>query len=213
MIAPVNFDVPSRYYLQEHEDLIDEQVKKYLQESGYQIMPDKSFKSIWRKMIEQHGNMYNPTTGKMTDAYQTTLTDTLKKIFANNPSLDAILFTDLIEDKLMYSKGSKKSAQWNGVHRKVKIEGIGNGLSDEFNWDTMLDGISIVTHLIDRKTNLLLHNKGGIQIAQAIEVQNNNGRFKRRKNLLQNEDEIMEGIELSLHPFIVMKNYPLKEKK
>ncbi len=212
MLAPINFNTPSRHYLTKHQEHIDNRVKDYLHKSGYKTVSNKIFRSLWKKTITRHGDLYNPTTGKMSSAYLPALEDTLQKIFTNNPKLDAILFTDLIEESLVYSKGSKKSAQWSGVRRKVKVEGIGNGLTDEFDWDKMIDGITIVTNMVNRNNELVLHNQGGIQIAQAIELHNNNGRFKRRNDLLNNEKEIMEGIQLALHPFIIMKGYPLKEK-
>ena len=213
MIAPINYSVPSRHYLIKYEDDIDNYVKEYLTESGFKVVSNKSFRSIWKKTVAQHGDMYNPSTGRMTPAFEQALDSALNKVFSLQPGLDAVLFTDLVEEQLIYSKGSKKSAEWSGVRRKIKIEGIDNDITDEFNWNKLVDGISLVTKLVNRNNDLLLHNKGGIQVAQAVEIHNKTGRFKRRNDLLQNEDEIMEGIQLALHPFVEMKGYPLKEKK
>jgi hypothetical protein len=210
MIAPVNFNKPSRHYLEDHEKPIDESVKRYLSDFDYTVMPNKSFQSVWKKAQLEFGNSYNPTTGEMTAAFKPTMANTLSTLFQQNPHLDAILFTDLIEIPVQYKNGSKRIAEWNGVRRKIKVEGIDDALTNEFNWTQTVDGISIAIYVFNREQQLIHHSVGGIQIAQALKMNNNTGRFARRNDLLINEDEITEGIALALHPFIPMKNYPGK---
>lgn len=208
MILPINFDRPSRHYLQRYESAIDESVKAYLIKAGYKILPDKSFESLWKKAQLEFGSIYNPTTGEMTAGFKPALENTLAMLFRQNPNLDAVLFTDLLETSVQYKNGSKRIAEWHGARRKIKVEGIDDSLTDEFNWSQSVDAISIGIHVFNRDQQLLQHSIGGIQIAQALVMNNKTGRFSRRNDLLVNEDEINEGVALALHPLISMKHYP-----
>ena len=43
---------------------------------------------------------------------------------------------------------------------------------------------------------------------EAIDTRSSAGRYVRRRDILENEDYIMEGIQLALHPFIVYEDWP-----
>jgi hypothetical protein len=51
-------------------------------------------------------------------------------------------------------------------------------------------------------------SRGGIDATDAIDTRSSSGRYIRRRNMLENEDHIREGIELALHPFIEMEAWP-----
>jgi hypothetical protein len=211
MILPINFYKPSRHYLQKYEALVDDSVQKYLKAADYTILSNRSFQSLWQKSHIDYGNTFNPSTGELTSAFKPALKHTLEQLFKQHPSLDAVIFTDLIEQPLQYSNASKKSAQWNGVVRKVKIEGVGEDVTEEFDWKKVVDGISISIHVLNREQELMQHSIGGIQIAQSIKLNNKKAKFGRRHDLLAKEKEIDEGIALAFHPWIKMKRYPGKK--
>jgi hypothetical protein len=208
MILPINFNKPSRHYLEKYEAPIDEYVKSYLKNAEYTVMANKTFQAIWRKALLEFGNVYNPTTGEMTSAFKPALESALKNLYQQNPLLDAVIFTDLIETPVHYRNSSSRIAEWNGVRRKIKVEGIDDALTEEFNWTQTVDGISIGIHVFNRDQQLIQHSIGGIQTAQALKMSNKNARFSRRNDLLIDEDEINEGVQLGFHPFIIMKKYP-----
>jgi hypothetical protein len=208
MISPFNFGVPSRNYLSKHESYTDDFVKKYLIEHGIKVTANKPLDVMWKKAKIDYGNIYNPSTGEMTTAYMPMLKTTLTKLFENQPQLDAIVFTNLIESRVQYKNGSTRVAEWNGVRRKVKVEGINDSITDDFNWAQIVDGISIEIYIFNREQQLIHHSAGGIQIAQALKMSSKSGQFIRRNDLLNKDAEINEGIELALHPLIPMKKYP-----
>ena len=45
---------------------------------------------------------------------------------------------------------------------------------------------------------------------EAIDSRSSTGRFIRRRNILENKENVMEGIQLAFHPFIPMENWPGK---
>ena len=53
---------------------------------------------------------------------------------------------------------------------------------------------------------------GGIDLTDAIDTRSGNG-WVRRKDVLENENYIDEGIQLALHPLIVMDNWPGENPK
>ena len=211
MLAPINYGKPSRYYLQQEQERIDDSVIAYLMANDFNVISARVFQQQWKKVQRKYGAMYDPTTGKQTAAYLPALTETLTAVFESNPDLDAIIFTDLIEVDVQYSNASSRSAQWLGVKRKLKVQGIGNGITGEINWAQKVDGISIATYVFNRDRQRIFHSAGGIQIAQALDLNNNSGRFTRRRDLLTDEDEVNEGIALAFHPFIFMPQYPVSK--
>lgn len=208
MISPFNFGVPSRHYLVKYEPVIDNSLKQVLITHHIKVVANKPLDALWKKAQLEFGNVYNPSTGKMTSAFSPALKETLKKLFDTQPHLDAVIFTNLIESPLYYKNGSKRIAEWDGVRRKVKIEGLEESLNADFDWAQAVDGISISLYVFNRDQQLIQHSVGGIQIAQALKLGAKKGEFVRRNDFLSNDSEIKEGIELALHPWIAMKHYP-----
>lgn len=213
MIAPINFDKPSRYYLQKEAGHIDVNIKQYLEANGYRVVSSRAFSQQWKKKERQYGTLYDPTTGKHTRVFKQALAEVMENVFSKSPKLDAILFSDLVTSKVHYSDMSTHTAQWDGVTRRLKVQGLGTGLIDDVDWQKLVDGISLVTYIFTRDNELLQHGVGGIQIAQALQLNNNSGTFKRRRDLLSNNKEVDEAVQLALHPFVVMPNYPQKPQK
>lgn len=210
MIAPVNFGKPSRHYLTLHEEKIDNQVRQYLEDAGYTVVENREFRRHWFNATQEYGTLTNPITGEKTDAYATAMQETMTAVFKTHPELDAIIFTDLVETPTTYQLASKRFAEWDGVHRKVKTEGVGRGIYD-FNWNETVDAISLAVYVVNRDRQLVFHSVGGIQIAQAIYIQAKSAEFRRRHDLLTDTEEVGEGIRLAFHPLIVMDDYPAKE--
>ena len=208
MIAPINFDKPSRYYLNKNSAKIDAVMKEYLTENGIKTRSTRLFERQWKKQLREYGDFIQPSTGLYNRHFKPALQQTLTKVFDQDPSLQAVIFTDIISTQTLYHNSSTRMAQWHGVERKLKVQGLGEGVSDSFNWAQPVDAISISVYIFNRQQELILHNVGGIQVAQALELQNSRAKFKRRKDLLNNEQEILEAVALSMHPLITMKNYP-----
>ena len=208
-IAPVNYGTPSRSYLNRHAASINRQVSNYISDSGYNLIDtEQLFLQNWREAELQHGALFNPGTGHVTAARGQALSDTLSAVFDDNPDLDAIIFTDIIEVAVSYQSGSQRLARWHGVQRSAHFEGTGRSVDRHFDWNQAFDGISLAVFIFNRDGKLVFHSIGGIQISQSIYVSNNRGTIRRRSDLLRNTREIEEGIQLALHPFIIMANYP-----
>lgn len=211
MIAPVNHGKPSRHYLSLHEEKIDRLLAQYLEKSGLDVIDNTTFRQVWQAAESHSGSLFNSITGEPTSAHDSAMHEALQAAFDANPRLDAVLFTDLIETPQQYQLAAKRFAEWHGVRRKVKMEGVGRGIFEEFNWNETVDAISLSVYLVDRAGSVIFHSIGGIQIAQAVAVQNKSAEFRRRKDLLTDRDEIREAIQLALHPVIPMNNYPARQ--
>ena len=53
-------------------------------------------------------------------------------------------------------------------------------------------------------------SRGGIEATDAIDSRSSSGRYVRRRNILENETYITEGIRLAFHPFIAIEDWPGK---
>ncbi len=54
----------------------------------------------------------------------------------------------------------------------------------------------------------VIASRGGMEATDAIDTRSSTGRYVRRRNILENKEHVMEGIQLAFHPFIVMKDWP-----
>lgn len=212
MIAPINFGVPSRLYLQSHKQTTDQYVMQYLKKHHVHVYSNKPFEQLWHNAEAEFGLLFNRTTGKNTLAHQQAFTKTLQTLFDNNPRLDAIVFTDLIEVPLSYQQSLQRKAEWHGVERRIKIEGIGEGTGMSFTLeqgaDQEIDALSLMITVIDRQQQMIFQSIGGIQIAQALVAGNKGSSLNRRRDLLNSKKEITHAIKIAFHPFFEMKGYP-----
>ena len=212
LIATINREKPSRFYLKPHEEDIDQHVADFLEAHDIKLLPNRLFESQWSRISSSYGNMFNPSTGRYTPIFDTAVRECMEKVFARNPELDAIIFTDLIETPIAQGNTINKIAQWHGVNRKIKTQGVGEGLDKQSDWLEAVDGISLAVTVYNRNLEQALFNIGGIQVAEVIELHNKVARLSRRSDILYNDDEIEEGITLAFHPLIPMKNYPKQLK-
>lgn len=208
MLATVNYGLPSRQYLQSHEQNIDEYIAQYLKKQQLHVYSSKPFEQLWRQAENEHGTLYNRTTGQNTQAHQLAYQQTLTTLFANNPNIDAIIFTDLIEIPIRYQYATQRNAEWHGVQRRIKVEGLGEGAPIDFNLAQEIDAISLAITVVDRQQRIIFKSIGGIQVAQALVLGNKTTSFQKRRDLLSSKKDIQQAIEIAFHPLIKMKGYP-----
>ena len=122
-------------------------------------------------------------------------------------NLDAFVFTDLVEVDIAFSGGLKHLARWDGVTRKPSLQGPGNGVSSDFDWYAQASAASLQISIYNMSLDRLFIGRGGLDATDAIDSRSSSGRFIRRRNMLENKDNIAEGVNLSLHPFIPMENW------
>lgn len=209
VIATANISgEPTRYHLQKAATHIDEMVKKYLQDHGYQIAPSYQFENAWNQAIRTYGDMYDPTTGKV-DArtWQAVMVTTMKTL-KETTDIDAIVFTDVIERDAAHDVGMDHLAMWDGVRRKPSLASAGaDGVPYDFNWSQSIKVATLIVTIYTTDMEGVFTSRGGLDVLQQINTKDK-AVFVRRKHLLDNDDNIEEGIELAFHPFIKMKNYP-----
>jgi hypothetical protein len=207
VIAHVNLGIRSRSYLEKEAARIDGYVDRYLRENNYKVLPQRDFKRHWSTAERAFGNPVDPTTGKINmktfAQIMTSVRDQMK-----DSGLDAFIFTDLLERQEAFSNGLKHLARWDGVSRKPSLQGPGNGVSGDFDWYKQASVASLQVSIYDIELRHLFSSIGGLDATDAIDTRSSSGRFVRRRNVLENEEHIHEGIELAFHPFIEMKDWP-----
>jgi len=207
VIAHVNLGPPSRSYLERESRRIDGYVERYLRDNGYKVLPQREFKQHWSTATRAFGNPVDPTTGKVNmktfAQILTSVRDQMKK-----SGLDAFIFTDLQELQVAFSNGLKHLARWDGVSRKPSLQGPGNGVSGDFDWYKQASVASLQVSIYDMNLQRLFSSRGGLDATDAIDTRSSSGRYIRRRNILENETNVKEGIELAFHPFIEMEAWP-----
>lgn len=210
VLANVNLGVPTRAYLRGGELRVKSMVSDYLSSNGFELAPDYLFENAWKQAIRNYGNPYDPTTGRIDGTtWQAVLVDMLTSL-KKNSDIDAVIFADVIEHDVQHSIGMQHIARWYGVDRKPALEGTGDSVSQTFNWFQPVKAASLAVTVFSVDLQQLFSSRGGLDTLQGVDTRSSSSDpgFVRRKKLLQNEDNIEEGIELAFHPFIPMKNYP-----
>jgi hypothetical protein len=67
---------------------------------------------------------------------------------------------------------------------------------------------SIQISIFDSQLQRLFLGRGGMDATEAIDTRSSTGRYIRRRNVLENKENVMEGIMLAFHPFIPFEDWP-----
>jgi hypothetical protein len=208
VIPHINLGTPSRNYLEKESPRIDGYVTKFLKENGYKVLPQREFKQEWNTAVRAYGNPVDPTTGKVNMKTFSQIMVSVRDQLRKNSDLDAFIFTDLLEFDVPFAGGLKHLARWDGVSRKPSLQGPGNGVSSDFDWNMQAAAASIQVSVYTMDLQRVFVSRGGLDATDAIDTRSSSGRYVRRRNMLENEDHIKEGIALGFHPFIEMEDWP-----
>ena len=209
VIAHVNVGLPSRTYLEKEAPRIDASVSAYLKKNGFKVLPQREFEQRWNTAVRIYGNPTDPTSGKVNMKTFVQIMNNVRDDMRST-GLDAFIFTDLVELQASFSGGLQHLARWDGVTRKPALQGPGTGVSADFDWAMLVDVASIQISIYDMDLKRVFASRGGIDATQAIDSRSSSGRYVRRRETLENEDYVQEGIELAFYPFIDSENWPGK---
>ena len=210
IIAHVNLGTQSRNYLEKEAPRIDAQVASYLKEQGLKVLPQREFEQYWNAAERAYGNPVDPTNGKLNRKTFAQIMHQVRDQLAEKHKLDAFIFTDLVELEVSFSGGLKHLARWDGVTRTPSLQGPGDGVSADFDWNMLAAVVSLQVTIYDMDLQPLFSSRGGIDATDAIDARSSKGRYIRRRSIMENEANILEGIRLAFHPFIQMDDWPGK---
>jgi len=211
VIATHNLGTPSRNYLESKEEVVDAEVIDYLRDHDIEILPASVYDAVYEQAVRTHGNPYDYTTGR-TDpvTQQKVLYDTFVGLREQQPELDAIIFTDIIERQVTFSVGMKRVARFDGVSRGPRMQGPGQGVPADFNWAKLVDAASLAVYIFNMEGQRVFHSIGGMSLTESIDTKGT-PKFARSRTILDSDSQIREGVEIAFHPWIPMKNYPGKK--
>lgn len=211
IIPHVNLGTPSRNYLEEVAPRIDGMVRTYLRDNGYEVLPQRLFRQHWNTAVRAFGDPVDPTTGRVNMRAFTRAMQSVRDRLQEETALDAFLFTDLVELDVPFGAGLKHIARWDGVSRRPTLDGPGNSVSGDFDWSRPAAVASLQVAVFDMELQRLFISRGGLDATDAIDSRSSSGAFTRRRNVLENDRYIEEGIRLALHPFIPYEDWPGEE--
>ena len=208
VITHVNLGGVSRNYLEKEAPRIDTDVTAYLRENGFKVLSQREFKQHWNTAVRAFGDPVDPTSGRVNMKTFAQIMQSVRDQMIKTSDLDAFIFTDLVELEVSFSGGLKHLARWDGVSRKPSLQGPGSGVSADFDWNMQAAVASIQISIYDINLQRLFAGRGGMDATEAIDTRSSKGRYVRRRSILENEDNVMEGIRLAFHPFIEMEDWP-----
>ncbi len=207
VIPHINLGTPSRNYLAKEAPRVDGYVSSYLKENGFKVIPQREFTQHWNTGVRAYGDPVDPTSGKMNMKTFAQIMHSVRDQMKDS-GLDAFIFTDILEFEVPFSGGLKHLARWDGVSRKPSLQGPGDGVSADFDWNTPAAVASLQVSIFDMELQRVFISRGGMEATDAIDTRSSSGRYTRRRNILENKDQVSEGIQLAFHPFIVMEKWP-----
>jgi hypothetical protein len=200
LIATHNFGLPSKKYLRTHEAYIDEVVANQLSSQGYTVEPSSIFDTVWRNAIRLHGNVYSSDQASLnSNAFKRVLANVFKDI-REQTNVDVIVFTDLLEQLVVFSGNNNRSAKWHGVSQSPKYVGSSTTSSESVDWHQTVPAVSLRVIAYSSEGELLFKSMGGLDLAKRINAKR--GRFVRNPNLFSSSDDVNLGVRIALHPFI-----------
>ena len=208
VIPHVNLGGISRNYLDKEAPRIDAMLAAYLKENGMKVLPQRDFQQHWNTAARIYGDPVDPTSGKVNRKTFAQIMHSVRDEMAESSNLDAFVFTDLIELQAAFNGGLKHLARWDGVTRRPSLQGPGNSVSADFDWNMQVSVASIQISVYDLQLEPVFVSRGGIDATEAIDTRSSAGRYVRRREILENDDYVMEGIQLALHPFVVFEDWP-----
>lgn len=208
VIPHVNLGTPSRNYLDEQADRIDARLRAYLEENGYEVVPQQAFRETWRSAVLAYGDPVDPTTGRVNMKTFSQIMQAVRDRLVEEHAVDAFVFTDLLEFEVPFSGGMNHLARWDGVTRKPSLQGPGTGVTSSFDWNAPAAVASMQVSIFNRDLKRVFASRGGLDATDAIDTRSSNGAYVRRRSILENDTHIEEGVRLALHPFIPWEDWP-----
>ena len=207
VIASVNLGVPSRNYLAKREPFVDARVAEYLQSAGYESRPQREFSQRWNNAVLIYGDPVDPTTGRVNQKSFIQIVQAVRDQLRQQTDIGSIVFTDIIEKDVYYEQGLNRVTRFDGVTRKPAIQGAGSGVTSDFDWSRAVSAATLRIAWFNMNLERLFSGEGGMEVTDAVDTRSGTA-FVRRRDVLENENQIDEGIAIAFHPVIPMKNWP-----
>lgn len=208
VIAHVNLGTHSRNYLDKEAPRIDARVAQYLKDNGFKVLPQREFEQHWNTAVRAYGNPVDPTSGKLNQKTFALIMHSVRDEMQASSNLDAFIFTDLVELEVAFNGGLKHVARWDGVTRTPTMQGPGDGVSTEFDWNMLAAVVSLQVSIYNMALEPVFSSRGGIDATDAIDSRSSSGRYIRRRNIMDNESNVDEGIALAFYPFVPNEDWP-----
>jgi hypothetical protein len=207
VIASVNLGGPSRNYLTKREAFVDARVQEYLEDAGYEVRPQREFAQRWNNAILIYGDPIDPTTGRVNQKSFIQIVQAVRDQLREQTDIGSIVFTDIIEKDVYYEQGLNRVTRFDGVTRKPAVQGAGSGVTAEFDWSRPVAAATLRVTWFNMNLERLFSGEGGMDVTDAVDTRSGTA-FVRRRDVLENENHIDEGIAIALHPVIPMRNWP-----
>jgi hypothetical protein len=207
VITNINLGAPSRNYLEKEATQIDGRISSYLRNNGFNVLPQREFSQRWNNAVSVYGDPVDPTTGRVNMKTFVQLMQTVRDQMREQTNVDAFVFTDLIELDVVFEQGVNRIVRFDGVTRKPALQGAGSGVNADFDWGRSVTAASIQISMYNIDLEKVFLGRGGIELTEAVDTRSGSS-FVRRRDILNNEDFIDEGIALALHPLIPMAKWP-----
>ena len=207
VIATVNYGQDSPSYIRDHETRVDAEISRYMEDNGFSVLTGNQFDSIWSRNKDKFGEYFDPTQGVFRrERFNQILATTIEELKETH-GVGAVVFTDLLVDKVVFDFRSPHYASWHGVKRKPRLKG-GQGVSSTYNWAKSFraSSLSIVVFRTDKE--FIFRGVGGIEMVDHMSVKSTTPTAVRSKTLFNDKSKLNEGMRLAFHPLIPMKNYP-----
>jgi len=182
-------------------------VQEYLEDAGYEVRPQREFSQRWNNEVLSYGDPIDPTTGHVNQKSFIQIVQAVRDQLRDQTDIGSIVFTDIIEKEIYYEQGMNRVTRFDGVTRKPAIQGAGSGVTAEFDWSRPVAAATMRVAWFNMDLGRVFSGEGGMEVTDAVDTRSGTA-FVRRRDVLENENQIDEGIAIAFHPIIAMKKWP-----
>ena len=154
-----------------------------------------------------YGDPIDPTTGRVNQKSFIQIVQAVRDQLRDQTDIGSVVFTDIIEKDVYYEQGLNRVTRFDGVTRKPAIQGAGSGVTAGFDWSRPVAAATMRIVWFNMDLERTFSGEGGIDVTDAVDTRSGTA-FVRRRDVLENENHIDEGIAIAFHPIIAMKNWP-----
>lgn len=207
LILPLNVAVLMPAELDGHSSIVWQELEYYLRAHGKQLktVSFEVARRFWLSSIEQVRAGEKGAKAGYDEAARV-----LVERLAKHAEFDTVIAPSLY---LRKANVFEKTATWDGVERTVQVEAK-SPVAREIAADTPLEGLAPAASLhvvvLDARGNKIQETQGGLELLVGVRVRPSSDavggdpsfEFAMRPDLLENRQDIREGIAIALSPFL-----------
>jgi hypothetical protein len=200
LLAPISFNQKLPDLLEPGAPSVHELVSGALWEQDIRVdsPPLAEFDATWRAEAKSIGTLYGPDGKLDPTRYDAAVRELVTAYRARGTQFDALVITYLA---MRPGVVTGQSVAWDGVVRNLPLEYKNRDrghIQARRGLSTRCTSVQVLVY--DAEGNRLFDRFGGLEVAQRMQIVDDNWRWTERGDLFRNRKDLEEGVRVALQP-------------